>query len=159
MALKRVAYDQVAALSQTLKAAGKKIVFTNGCFDIMHPGHIKVFIEARKLGDILIVGLNSDTSISQIKDPRRPILTEDERLVVLSAVEYINYIVLFDTQTPEELIKKITPDVLVKGGDWQEDAIIGADYVKKNGGVVHRVSLKDGISTTNVIDRILTKYG
>jgi len=140
------------------RAAGKKIVFTNGCFDIVHPGHMKVFAEARAQGDCLIVGLNSDRSIGCIKDPRRPIMNQTERAGVLSAVRYIDYIIMFDEETPKALIEAITPDVLVKGGDWGLDNIVGADHVKKNGGRVHVVSLKEGSSTTNIIDRVLTKY-
>ena len=140
------------------RAHGKKIVFTNGCFDIVHPGHMKVFAEARAQGDCLVVGLNSDRSIGCIKDPRRPIMNQDERAGVLSAVRYIDHVIMFDDETPKALIEAITPDVLVKGGDWGLDNIVGADHVRDHGGRVHIVSLKEGNSTTNIIDRVLAKY-
>ena len=140
------------------KAEGKKVVFTNGCFDIVHPGHMKVFAEARAQGDCLVVGLNSDRSIGCIKDPRRPIMDQTERAGVLSAVRYIDHIIMFDDETPKALVEAITPDVLVKGGDWGLDNIVGADHVRANGGRVHIVSLKEGSSTTNIIDRVLAKY-
>lgn len=156
--------DRVVSLHDFLpiaaayRARGKKIVFTNGCFDIVHPGHMKVFAEAKAQGDVLVVGLNSDTSIGTIKDPRRPILNQAERAGVLSAVRYIDHIIFFDEQTPKNLVEAITPDVLVKGGDWGVDNIVGADHVKSHGGRVHIVSLKEGNSTTNIIDRVLAKY-
>jgi rfaE bifunctional protein nucleotidyltransferase chain/domain len=142
-----------------LKKSGKKIVFTNGCFDLIHPGHIKLLREARAQGDCLILGLNSDESIRSIKDPRRPILDQDERIAVLSELVSIDHIVLFDEQTPLKLIEEIVPDVLVKGGDWDVNTIVGADVVKKNGGNVVVVDLKQGDSTTSIIKRIVEKYG
>lgn len=156
---KVINWDKLKEVVQTAKAESKKVVFTNGCFDLIHPGHIKVFREAKAQGDILILGLNSDASIKTIKDPRRPILNQDERSAILSGLESIDYIAMFDEQTPANLIDLIIPDVLVKGGDWGLDNIVGADVVKQNGGRVHVVSLKEGNSTTNIIERVLEKYG
>ena len=129
---------------------GKRIVFTNGCFDLIHPGHIKVFRQAKKKGDVLIVGLNSDSSVKKIKGPRRPILDERSRAKVLEAIEYIDYIVFFTEPTPQRLIKVLRPDVLVKGGDWSKNSIVGSDMVKK----VYRVASVPGCSTTKMIAKI-----
>lgn len=159
MSDKLISSNDLSGLIEKLKSENKKIVFTNGCFDLIHPGHIKVFKEAKEQGDVLILGLNSDQSIKSIKDPRRPILNQDERSAILGGLESIDYIALFDEQTPANLINSILPDVLVKGGDWGLDNIVGADTVKANGGRVHVVSLKEGNSTTNIIERVLEKYG
>ncbi|MCX8030109.1 MAG: D-glycero-beta-D-manno-heptose 1-phosphate adenylyltransferase [Thermodesulfovibrionales bacterium] len=132
------------------KKLKKKIVFTNGCFDLLHVGHIRYLKEAKKLGDILIVGLNSDRSVSLLKKGR-PIIPEDQRAEVLSAIEVVNYIVIFDEETPYELIKKIKPHILVKGGDWEVKDIVGADLVDK----VYSLPYHAGCSTTNIINRIL----
>jgi rfaE bifunctional protein nucleotidyltransferase chain/domain len=133
----------------------KKIVFTNGCFDILHPGHIKIFRQAKKQGDILVVGANSDKSIKKIKGSKRPILSQGQRAAILSAIEYIDYLVFFDEPTPYNLIKTIKPDVLVKGGDWDINSIVGADLAKE----VQRVKLLGKISTTKIIEKILKRYG
>jgi rfaE bifunctional protein nucleotidyltransferase chain/domain len=132
-----------------LKAQGKKIVFTNGCFDLIHAGHVRYLREAKSLGDVLVVGLNSDSSVSSIK-PGRPVTPEHERSEVLSALEMVDYITIFRENTPYELIKFIRPDVLVKGADWQVDDIVGRDLVKE----VHTIPFVDGISTTNIIRKI-----
>lgn len=137
-----------------LKKNKKSIVFTNGCFDILHSGHIKTFKEARKKGNILIVGVNSDLSIKKIKGSNRPILPEKTRIAILEAIEYVNYIVIFNEETPYKVIKTLKPDYLVKGGDWQKDKIIGKEFVKK----VFRVALKPGHSTSKIIDTILCRY-
>ncbi len=133
---------------------GKRIVFTNGCFDVLHAGHVRYLNKARTLGDILIVGLNSDASVKKIKGRGRPVLPEAERAEILSALEAVDYCVLFKEPTPEKLIRKIVPDVLVKGADWKEGEIVGAEIVKKNGGRVARVRLVKGKSTTNIIEKI-----
>lgn len=156
---KVIEWGKLKEIVADAKTNGKKVVFTNGCFDLIHPGHIKVFREAKAQGDILILGLNSDASIKTIKDPRRPILNQDERSAILSGLEPIDYIAMFDEQTPAKLIDTIIPDVLVKGGDWGLDNIVGSDVVQANGGRVHVVSLKEGNSTTNIIERVLEKYG
>jgi len=156
---KLLAWTDISETVKGLKAAGTRIVFTNGCFDIIHPGHIKLLQQARSLGDCLILGLNSDDSIKHIKDPRRPILQQQERVAVLSAISCIDFIVLFDEPTPQNLIEAIIPDVLVKGGDWAPDKIVGAQVVQANGGRVEIVDLEDGLSTTNLIQRIVSRYG
>lgn len=133
-----------------LKSEGKKIVFTNGCFDIIHIGHIHYLKEAKKLGNILVIGLNSDTSIRTIK-PNRPIISEQERAVILSALEMVDYVTLFNEETAYNLIKFLQPDVLVKGGDWEKKDIIGSDIVKE----VYTLKYIKGVSTTEIINKIL----
>jgi len=132
----------------------ERIVFTNGCFDILHVGHIQLLRKARELGDTLVVGMNSDKSIRQIKGPNRPIIPEDERYIILKNLETVNAVIPFDEPDPLRLIKMINPDVLVKGGDWQLDTIIGADHVIKNGGSVVTVPLIEGRSTSDIIEKI-----
>ena len=140
------------------KRKGRKIVFTNGCFDILHAGHVDYLEKAKKLGDILVVGLNSDLSISRIKDNKRPILEEDLRKKVLEGLKAVDLVVIFNEDTPERLIKEIKPDVLVKGGDWNIESIVGADFVKSYGGEVKTIDFKYDISTTKIIERILDRY-
>ncbi len=142
-------------LIKTLKNKRKKIVFTNGCFDLIHPGHIEVLKQAKNKGDILIVGLNSDQSIKKIKGGNRPVLDLKSRISILSAIGYVDYIIPFSDLTPLNLIKRIKPNVLVKGGDWKKEDIAGYDIVKNNGGKVSRVKLKKGFSTTNIIKKII----
>ena len=137
-----------------LKIKGKKIVFTNGCFDIIHAGHIQYLKEAKALGDILIVGVNSDASVKRLKGNSRPINFENDRLIVLDALKPVDYVILFDEDTPFNLIKMIIPDILVKGGDWKIEDIVGYDIVTQNGGEVKSLSFKNGISTTEIIKRI-----
>src|SRR3990172_5226829 len=127
----------------------KKIVFTNGCFDLIHIGHVCYLSKARALGDLLVVGLNTDRSVSAIK-PGRPIISQEQRSVVLSALEMVDYVTFFDEDTPYELIKTLRPDVLVKGADWALDDIVGREFVNE----VHRISFIDGISTSKIIERI-----
>ena len=133
-----------------LKKNGRKVVFTNGCFDLLHPGHIKIFLEAKRKGNILVVGVNSDFSIKKIKGLSRPILNEKARLEILEHLDLIDYIVLFSEETPYNVIKEIKPQILVKGGDWFKKDIIGKDLVNK----VYRVKLKKGYSTTAIIKAI-----
>ncbi len=133
-----------------LRRNNKKIVFTNGCFDILHLGHLKILKEAKQQGDILIVGLNSDASIKKIKGPKRPITSQVTRSKLLANMIGVDYVVIFDEATPYNLIKKIKPDVLVKGGDWKQNEIVGNELVKK----VYRVKLCLGHSTTNIINKI-----
>ncbi len=135
-----------------LKNEGKRVVFTNGCFDIIHAGHVRYLTEAKKLGDILVIGLNSDSSVSMIK-PGRPIIPEQQRAEVLSALSMVDYITLFNEDTPYELIKEIKPDILVKGADWDTKNIIGSDIVKE----VHTIPFVEGISTTEIIKKIQSK--
>ncbi len=138
-----------------LRKKRRKIVFTNGCFDIIHAGHVRYLSKARSLGDVLVLGLNSDSSVRSIKGPTRPIVPEGERAEVLSALSCIDYVILFGDPTPLKLIEAIKPDVLAKGADWAARDIVGGDVVKKSGGRVARVTLVKGKSTTNVIKRIL----
>ena len=146
--------DEAAALAARLRAAQRRVVFTNGVFDILHPGHIRYLEEARALGDALIVGLNSDASVRRNKGPDRPINTERERAEILSALEAVDAVVVFDEETPAEIIRAIQPDVLVKGADWAEDAIVGRDTVEARGGRVVRVPIEQGFSTTTIIEKI-----
>jgi len=140
-------------LSRRCRAAGKKVIFTNGCFDIIHSGHIKLLNEAKAFGDILIVGLNASSSVSAIK-PGRPVNTFAERALVLNALKSVDAVFGFTEKTPLRLIKKIKPDVLVKGGDWKASEIIGASFVKSYGGKVKIVKLKKNRSTTALINKI-----
>jgi len=135
------------------KKKGAKVVFTNGCFDLLHPGHIKILYEAKQKGDILIVGLNSDKSVKKIKGKGRPILNERARASILSAIGYVDYIVLFDAPTPHTLIRTLKPDYLVKGADWNSRQIVGASLVASWGGKVCRVKLRKGFSTTALIKK------
>lgn len=134
---------------------GKTIVFTNGCFDIIHAGHVRYLNKAKSLGDILVIGLNSDSSVRKIKGDKRPIVPQKERAEILSGLEAVDYVVLFNEPTPIKLIKTILPDILVKGADWASHEIVGADAVKAAGGKIKRVKLVQGRSTTNIIKKIL----
>ena len=137
----------------------QKIVFTNGCFDILHAGHVEYLQKAKQMGDVLIVGLNKDQSISRQKGEGRPINSFEDRLSVISSLASVDYVIGFDADTPIELIEGIVPDYLVKGSDWQVDDIVGADVVQKAGGQVKTVELKPGRSTTAMIQKIIKTYG
>jgi len=141
-------------LINTWKSEGKKIVFTNGCFDILHSGHIQYLSEAAQLGDKLVIGLNSDDSVRRLKGSDRPIKSEECRADILAFMEEIDMVIVFDEDTPLELIKKIIPDILVKGGDWSTDQIVGSDVVLKNGGEVKSLSFLKGFSSTRIIERM-----
>src|SRR5688572_17842699 len=132
----------------------EKIVFTNGCFDLVHPGHIDLLRRAKALGTRLIVGINSDESVRRLKGSRRPFMKQDDRMAVLKALESVDDVIVFDDLTPEKLIHEIKPNVLVKGGDWKTDEIVGADFVIANGGEVHSLPLVEGYSSTSYLDRI-----
>ncbi len=140
------------------KAAGKQSVFTNGCFDILHAGHVRYLTAARAEGDILVVGLNSDASVRIIKGRKRPLVSETQRAEVLAGLGCVDYIAIFDEPDPYRLIQTLMPDVLVKGSDWAEIDIIGADIVKKNGGRVIRVDLLPDVSTSKMIEKIIKNY-
>ncbi len=131
-----------------------KVVFTNGCFDLLHPGHIDLLRRARQLGTRLIVGINSDESVRRIKGDGRPFIPQDDRTELLSALLFVDEVVVFDEATPENLIRSIKPDVLVKGGDWKTSEIIGADFVLENGGEVHSLPLMEGYSSSKIVDQI-----
>ena len=134
--------------------AGQRVVFTNGVFDILHPGHVRYLAEARRHGDALIVALNSDRSVHANKGPERPINPEYERAEVLAALAVVNVAVVFDQDTPHDIIQALQPDVLVKGADWAQDAIVGRDIVEGRGGVVIRVPIEQGHSTTGLVDKL-----
>jgi D-beta-D-heptose 7-phosphate kinase/D-beta-D-heptose 1-phosphate adenosyltransferase len=151
---KIVGHDQAAEISERWRKEGKKIVFTNGCFDILHIGHMKILRTACGQGNKLIVGLNSDASIKRLKGESRPMMSEEERASLLSNIECVDLVVLFEEDTPLELIKRIKPDVLVKGGDWSLDQVVGRSEVESWGGRVHIVGLLEGISTTSVIEKM-----
>lgn len=155
---KIILFDSISSLAENLKGAGKKVVFTNGCFDIIHSGHISYLYKAKNLGDVLIIGLNSDSSIKRIKGEKRPILPQNERAYILSALEMVDFVVMFEEDTPYELIKRVRPDVLVKGGDWDIENIVGKDIVESYGGKVLNIPFVEGKSTTNIIERILSVY-
>ena len=137
-----------------IKAERKKIVFTNGCFDLLHVGHIRYLAQAKKLGDFLIIGLNSDGSVKELKGKDRPINSFDDRATLLSAIESVDLVIMFEEQTPENLIKDIVPDILVKGGDYNIEDIVGYQTVMQNGGQVKTLSFYDGYSSTNYINKI-----
>ena len=156
---KIVSKENLKARLQKLRQEGKTIVFTNGCFDILLVGHVRYLREAKKLGDVLVLALNSDASVRAIKGEKRPLVPEDERADVLAALECIDFIVIFPETTPGELIEYLEPHVLVKGGDWREEAIAGADFVKGAGGRVVTIPLTEGRSTTNIVEKIRQVYG
>jgi len=141
-----------------MKREGKRIVFTNGCFDILHPGHARYLSAARELGDVLVVAVNSDASVHMIKGVKRPILDERARAELVAALECVDMVLIFEQDNPFRVIEQLLPDILVKGGDWTEDAIIGADVVKNGGGEVRRIPFVTGFSTTDIIERIIQRY-
>ena len=136
------------------RAAGEKIVFTNGVFDLLHRGHVEYLEESRALGDRLVVGVNSDASVRRIKGPERPLVPAEERAELLQALACVDLAFIFDEETPERLIREVEPDVLVKGGDWRPDRIVGREFVEARGGRVLNVPLREGLSTTALIERI-----
>ena len=140
---------------QRLRSEHKRLVFTNGCFDLLHPGHVRYLRQARSLGDALVVALNSDRSVRLLKGEGRPILNEAERSEVISALEAVDYVVVFDEETPRELIADLLPDVLVKGGDWALDKIVGRDEVEAAGGTVRSLPYVEGSSTSEIIQRLI----
>jgi D-glycero-beta-D-manno-heptose 1-phosphate adenylyltransferase len=142
-----------------LRGSGSRIVFTNGCFDILHAGHVRYLSEARSYGDILVVGLNSDKSVKLIKGEKRPIIPELQRAEVLAGLWCVDYVTLFHESDPLKLIEKLKPDILVKGADWAEDQIVGADIVNATGGKVIRIRMVSGVSTSEIIRKILNIYG
>lgn len=151
--------DVLVEIITAEKARGKKIVFTNGCFDLLHVGHVKYLQKARSFGDILILGLNSDASIKRLKGDKRPLIAENERAHILAALDCVDYVVVFDEDTPLRLIEAIKPAVLVKGGDYTLDGVVGREVVEAAGGRVELVQFVDGKSTTNIIGKILESYG
>ncbi len=141
------------------RAAGKRVAFTNGCFDILHAGHVQYLAEARKTGDLLVLGLNSDASVRAIKGEKRPLVPQGERAEVVASLAAVDYVTLFDDMTPLTLIEYLRPDLLVKGGDWKEETVVGRDAVRTWGGRVVIIPLTEGVSTTNIVEKILRVYG
>ncbi len=149
--------EQAAKIREQARAEGKRVAFTNGCFDLVHAGHVDYLERAGESADLLVVGLNSDASVRRIKGEGRPVLPEDDRAAVLAGLSAVDVVVIFEKDDPLELIKRLVPDVLVKGADWGEDEIIGADVVKELGGRVVRVPLTEGRSSSGVIESILER--
>jgi len=150
--------DEIKKIRNKFLIEKKKVVFTNGCFDLIHAGHVDYLTKARELGDVLIVGLNSDKSVRNIKGDKRPILKEKERAFIISSLRPVDYVVLFDEDTPANLIAEIIPDILVKGADWSIENIIGREVVEANGGEVKTISFVNDQSTSKIIKSILDKY-
>jgi rfaE bifunctional protein nucleotidyltransferase chain/domain len=146
--------ENFSMIRKQLKDENSKLVFTNGCFDIIHRGHVTYLNHARELGDRLIVGLNADASVKRLKGEGRPVNSQDDRAYVLDNLKSVDYVIIFEEDTPYELIKKIVPDYLVKGGDWKEEDIVGSDIVKAAGGKVLSLNFVDNYSTTGIINRI-----
>jgi D-beta-D-heptose 7-phosphate kinase/D-beta-D-heptose 1-phosphate adenosyltransferase len=150
--------EDLHRIVEDLKKKGKRIVFTNGCFDLLHLGHIRYLEKAKFLGDILVVGVNSDRSVQSLKGPERPILPEEERAEILSGLECVDYITLFDELTPLELISSLQPHILVKGGNWAKETTVGREVVERSGGEVVILPFVEGSSTSNLIETILKRY-
>ncbi len=149
---------EMKSLRNKFKTENKKVVFTNGVFDLVHSGHVDYLIKAKALGDILIVGLNSDSSVKKIKGEKRPLINQTERAFLLANLKPVDYVVIFDEETPFELIKELIPDVLVKGADWSIDKIVGSEVVVQNGGEVKNIQFVNNQSTSKIIDTILARY-
>jgi rfaE bifunctional protein nucleotidyltransferase chain/domain len=152
------ARKELLRIIRDLKAKGKQIVFTNGCFDLLHVGHIRYLEKAKALGDVLAVGVNSDSSVRKLKGPKRPILPEEERAEILSSLGCVDYVTLFNEIDPLKLITSLQPDVLVKGGDWAKEQIVGREVVERSGGEVVIIPFVKRASTSNLIETILKRY-
>lgn len=142
----------------TLKKRGKKIVFTNGCFDVLHKGHVKLLEKAKSLGNVLVVAVNSDSSAKRIKGLTRPINNQTDRAIIVAALSSVDFVTFFDEPTPEGLIKKLNPDVLVKGGDWKKEKIVGSAHVESYGGKVYSIKLVKGYSTSGFIRQVIKRF-
>ncbi|HOP07843.1 MAG TPA: D-glycero-beta-D-manno-heptose 1-phosphate adenylyltransferase [candidate division Zixibacteria bacterium] len=151
-----IPYKDIARLCLRLHRLGKRIVFTNGVFDILHAGHVQYLTKARSFGDLLILGLNSDASVQRLKGPKRPLQNQRDRAKILLGLKAVDYVVIFGEDTPQKLIEQVRPDVLVKGADYKISEIVGADFVRANGGTVRRVRLLDGRSSTRLL-KLLTE--
>lgn len=159
MSEKITGLEELLEVRRRAQAEGRKLVFTNGVFDLLHRGHVEYLQKARALGDMLVVGLNSDASVHAIKGPKRPLVSQEDRAAVLAALECVDRIVLFEEETPARLIEILLPDVLVKGADYTVEQIAGADAVRRNGGRVATIELTPGRSTSGLIKRIVNAYG
>lgn len=146
--------EELRTIAREAQAAGRTVVFTNGCFDILHRGHLHVLREAKQLGDLLIVAVNTDRSVREIKGSTRPVMPETDRSELIAALEMVDYAILFDESEPRALIEALEPDVLVKGGDWSREQVVGGDLVERNGGRVAVVPYLKGFSTTEIIERV-----
>ncbi len=150
--------DELTAIRNDLKRQNKKVVFTNGVFDILHAGHVDYISKAKEKGDVLIVGVNSDSSVKRIKGELRPIVPQHERAFIISSLKPVDYVVIFDEDTPNEIINKLIPDVLVKGADWSLEKIVGREIVEANGGKVETIEFVNDRSTTNIIKTVLERF-
>jgi D-beta-D-heptose 7-phosphate kinase/D-beta-D-heptose 1-phosphate adenosyltransferase len=148
-------WDEAKKQVDDWKLSGQKIVFTNGCFDILHRGHVEYLTEAKACGDKLVTALNSDTSVRGLKGEVRPIQSQEDRAVILDALESVDLVVIFDQETPAEIIKTLLPDVLVKGGDYSAETIVGADTVTENGGEIKVITFRSGQSTSGIVEKII----
>ena len=151
--------DQAARFVQDLRAKKRTVVFTNGVFDLLHPGHVRYLADARRQGDALVVGLNSDRSVRAIKGPDRPIVPEQERAEVVDGLASVDAVCIFDEETPHAIISALQPDVLVKGADWAADEIVGREVVEARGGRVVRIPVAPGYSTSTIVERIRGRWG
>ncbi len=151
--------EEIVRIRGLMRAQHKALVFTNGCFDILHVGHVRYLNRARSLGDALVVAVNSDASVRNLKGPKRPVVPETERAEVLAALACVDYVFIFDDPTPQRVIDAIVPDILVKGADWQIDEIVGRSTVERAGGVVRNIPLVEGASTSGIITRVLERFG
>lgn len=151
-------HEEIVLIRKELKNQNKKVVFTNGVFDILHAGHVDYLSKAKELGDILIVGINSDASVKRIKGDLRPVVPQHERAFIISSLKPVDYVTIFEEDTPFNIISLLIPDVLVKGADWSKDKIVGADVVEANGGSVETIKFVNQTSTTNIIKTVLEKY-
>lgn len=151
---KIVSQEELIQMTAREKRGGRRVVFTNGCFDLLHPGHVRCLAEARALGDILIVAVNSDRSVRGNKGPERPLVSEQDRAEVLAALASVDYVTIFDEPTPRELLARVLPSVLVKGADWAADQVAGREEVEAAGGRVVSIPLAPGYSTTNLVNKI-----
>ncbi len=155
---KILSLNELCAERERLRQAGRRVVFTNGCFDLIHPGHVNYLQQARRLGDALVVALNSDRSVRELKGEKRPILDQNERAEVVAALGCVDYVTVFDDPTPREVIAALLPDALVKGGDWGIDQIVGREEVEAAGGRVLSLPFVEGCSTSEIIERIIRRY-
>jgi D-beta-D-heptose 7-phosphate kinase/D-beta-D-heptose 1-phosphate adenosyltransferase len=155
---KILSLNELCAERERLRQAGRRVIFTNGCFDLIHPGHVSYLQQARALGDALVVALNSDRSVRELKGEKRPILDQNERAEVVAALGCVDYVTIFDDPTPRAVIAALLPDVLVKGGDWDIDQIVGREEIEAAGGVVLSLPFVEGCSTSDIIERILRSH-
>ncbi len=150
--------DELTAIRNDLKRQNKKVVFTNGVFDILHAGHVDYITKAKEKGDVLIVGVNSDSSVKRIKGELRPVVPQHERAFIISSLKPVDYVIIFEEDTPQEIINKLIPDVLVKGADWSIEKIVGREIVEANGGKVETIKFVNDQSTTNIIKTVLERF-